>query len=348
MDASVPAPETAATSGRPDAADLPGIPLIDLGAAGPVALIEAERARAEALCAGARRQYGRLFLRWGDRLSRRWLARANNPYLGEIDETAARIGLPGTHLLNLSYEWFCTSSVCADPARPGNRMLRTIDWPLEGLGRHVVVARSHGPAGPYFNVTWPGFVGVATAMAPGRFSAAFNQAPMRRGKFGTTGLPPRLDWLRNRLGVWRSRGLPPAHVLRQVFDGCRTYAEAKTRLCEAPLCLPAFFILSGVGAHEGCVIERLETRAVVHAAPACVTNHWLTPGLGNGVRGFESCQRLAVMETRYRGVSDGFSWLTPPIVNACTRLAATANASACRLEVQGFEADSPATAVLRL
>ncbi len=55
MDASVPAPETAATPGRPDVADLPGIPLIDLAEAGPVALIEAERARAEALCAGARR-----------------------------------------------------------------------------------------------------------------------------------------------------------------------------------------------------------------------------------------------------------------------------------------------------
>ncbi len=332
MDTTIPAPETTVAD------ELPTIPVIDLGDAPPAALVDAERAHAGALLAGARRQYGPLVLRWGDRLSRRWLVRAGNPYVEEIDEAARRIGEPGAHFLNLSHEWSCTSAVGADPSRPGNRMLRTLDWPLDGLGRHLVVARQRGPAGRYLNVTWPGFVGVATAMAPGRFAAAFNQAPMRR-----FGLPPVLDRLRGRLGVWRRRGLPPAHLLRRVFDACRTYDEAK-----APLCLPAIFVLSGVTADEGCVIERLETRAIVHASPACAANHWLTPGLGAGGRGVDSRQRLAAMAERHPTAGDGFSWLAPPIVNDCTRLAVAANAAAGRLDVQGWEADGPATAVLGL
>ena len=35
-------------------------------------------------------------------------------------------------------------------------------------------------AGEFFNVTWPGYVGVLTALAPDRFGASINQAPLRR------------------------------------------------------------------------------------------------------------------------------------------------------------------------
>ncbi|MFQ5959435.1 MAG: hypothetical protein ACE5LF_08720 [Alphaproteobacteria bacterium] len=337
------AEDTGANRGATDAAGLPAIPLVDVGAAGPVALFEAERARAESLIEAGRRDYGGPFFVLGDRLSRRWLARSGNPYAGELAALAEASGHPGVYLLNLSYEWFCTSGVAADPAGTGSRMLRTLDWPLHGLGRHVVVARQEGAAGPYFNVTWPGFVGVATAMAPGRFSAALNQAPMRRA-----GPSLALDWLRNRWSVWLSRGLPPVHLLRQVLDQCPSFAEAKARLIETPLCLPAFFVLSGTEADEGCVIERLEGRAMVHEAPACVANHWLTPGLTGDPRGVESGERLAQMETLYRSVADGFSWVAPPILNACTRLAVVANAARPKLAVQGFEEDGPATAVFRL
>ncbi|MFQ5783779.1 MAG: hypothetical protein ACE5H8_03010 [Alphaproteobacteria bacterium] len=322
---------------------LPAIPLVDIGDAGPAALLDAERARIEALFDAGARDYGALLFNWGDRLSRRWLVRTRNPYLAELDVIAGIAGRPGGYLLNLSYEWFCTTGIGPDPATPGNRMLRTLDWGLEGLGRHVVVARQQGPAGSYFNVTWPGFVGIVTAMAPGRFSAALNQAPMRR-----SGLPLALDWLRNRFGVWRRDGLPPSHLLRRVFDQCGSFAEAKAWLCETPVCLPALFVLSGNEADEGCVIERLENRAVVHETPACVTNHWLTPGIEGTPRGVESYQRRDLMERLRDGVRDGFSWVTPPILNACTRLAVIANARSGRLEVQGWEANAPATAVFRL
>ena len=50
----------------------------------------------------------------------------------------------------------------------------------------------------------------------------------------------------------------------------------------------------------------------------------------------------------YPTVRGGCSRLAPPTVNACTRLAVAANAAAGGLEVQGWEAGGPATAVLRL
>src|ERR1700675_437794 len=85
---------------------------------------------------------------------------------------------------------------------------------LDGLGRHVEVARMAGPAGEYYSVTWPGFVGVLTAMAPGRFAATINQAPLKRRT--------RHPWLRpldiaiNVIATWWSvRHMPPDQLLRQ-------------------------------------------------------------------------------------------------------------------------------------
>ena len=59
-------------------------------------------------------------------------------------------------------------------------LLRTLDWPFNGLGRHIAVAHMRGAGGDFFSVTWPGYVGALTAMAPGRFAACVNQAPMWR------------------------------------------------------------------------------------------------------------------------------------------------------------------------
>ncbi len=321
---------------------LPAIPLIEAGD-GPVSLLEAEASRARDLIAAGQRAYGAAALQVADHLSRRWLARAANPYLDEIEAVAARLGGPGAHMLNLSYEWCCTCGVAADPEGAGSRLLRSLDWPLAGLGRNLVVARQSAPAGDYFNVTWPGFVGVTTALAPGRFAAALNQAPMRR-----FGLPSPADWLINRVGVWRRPALPPSHLLRRVMDECRSYAEARARLTETPICLPALYILSGAGHDEGCVIERLEDRAVVHEAPVSVANHWLSDGLGGDERGAESRTRHALMEAAVRTVQSGFDWLVPPVLNACTRVAVVANAATGRLLVRGWETQGPATEILRL
>lgn len=319
----------------------PVIPIVHLGASLPEALAYTHAESAAELVAAARRMLPGPLLPALDRLSRRWAARSDNPYREEVARLSARIGA-GAWFMNFCFEWGCTTGVAPDPAGPGMRMLRTLDWPFHGVGRHVLVARHVGPAGCFYNITWPGFVGVVTAMAPGRFALAINQAPLvRRGYLPLAG-----DWVANRVQVFRSRHLPPVHVARQAMERCRTYAEAREFLETVPLALPAFFTLAGAGAREGCVIERTETRAWVHPAPAAVANHWLTQGLRGTPRGADSRRRHRLMSGLSRLPCEGFDWLVEPILNRFTRLSVAANPGSGALMVQGWEADGPATEIL--
>ena len=351
-------------------AKLPEIPLHDTADAGE--LVQREQTRARDLLAQANAMYGRVFVRFADGRSRAWLARAGNPYGDEIGRAAHYLDAPGTHFLNLSHEWGCTVAIGPDPNGPGWRMARTLDWPLDGLGRNLVAARAKTAHGPYVNLTWPGFAGVVQGHAPGRFAAALNQPPMARmgGSFGL-GLPAALDWAINRLRLARSRALPPAHLLRLAFETCRDFSAARTLLAQTPLCVPAIFSL--VGTSEGCVIERTENAARIHGAPCIATNHWQNPDFRGSERRTQSRERHAHMEfqlaapgrlggpdrlagpgrlaglgTTGSGENSPFPWLTPPVLNPTTRLALEANPSRGALKAQGFEATGPATGVLSL
>jgi hypothetical protein len=316
------------------------VPLIDQGDRGPLALLEASPERGAALRTVGERAYTSLGLLLGDAIGRAWLERCRNPYRHEIEAVAARLGGPGGIALNLSYEFACTGQAGPDPCGRGARLLRILDWQLPGLGANVVVARARGAAGPYYNVTWPGSVGVLTAMAPGRFSAAIHQAPMRRH-----GLTKPVDELVNRLAVWRSRGLPPSHVLRQVFEGCLDYGAARARLIETKLALPAIFLLAGTEPNQACLIERLEDRAAVQDGPGSWANDWRTAEFGPrwSPRGHDNPGRCTNLHSLQNHASDGFDWVTAPVLNPDTRLAVRMNAATAELAVLGFEGQRPAT-----
>jgi hypothetical protein len=322
---------------------LPEIPVVGLGTGHALALLEAEGARAEALLDAARGRYPALAVRLGDRISRRWLEKCGNPYLDEVHAVARRLASPGAYFLNVNHEWGCTSAV--GPVRDGigTRLIRVLDWTFDGLGVNLVAARIAGPAGPWINLTWPGFVGCVQGLAPGRFAAAFHQAPMRR----RTPVMP-LDWVLNRAGVWRGIGLPPAHLLRRAFETCGDYAAARTLLVEAPLALPTIFVLSGPGPGEGCVIERLEDRATVREQPAAAANHWMSQALRAAPRGQDSHARQAMMADRQASAGIDFAWLRAPVLNQTTRLVMIAEPARGRLVARGYEADGPATGVLAL
>jgi hypothetical protein len=322
---------------------LPPVRVIDLGHRSPAALVEAEPERARALLEAGRHTFGGAVLRLGDRASRRWLTRAANPYAGEIAAAAAVLPEPGGWVLNLSHEWGCTSAISMPAPGVAPRLLRTLDWPMEGLGENLLAVRRRGPAGPWLDLTWPGFVGVVQALAPGRFAAAFNQAPLDR----TSGIFP-LDWLIQRRAFWRSRALPPAHLLRRVFEEAGDYDEARTLLSETPLALPVIFTLAGCRPGEGCIIERLETRAFERPLPAVAGNHWDAVGRPAYPRGVESRERGRLMAARLEAAGLDLDWLAPPILNPLTRLAFAAEPAGGRLVVQGFESYGPATAILDL
>lgn len=316
------------------------IPIIDVtGDLPALGTAEAAEDRLEALFAEAEAHYGRRFIGIADGLSRRWAMRNTTPYRDEIGAFADRLSVPGGWFLNVSFEWSCTNGIHADPDRGTMRMMRVLDWPLNGLGRGLIAARQSGPAGEFLNITWPGFAGVVTAVAKGRFAAALNQAPLPHRGLGCWG-----DWAASRMGVWRSREIPPMHLLRQVFERCTTYTDARHALMHTPIAVSAIYTLTGAKPGEGCVIERTPHQAWEHPAPGAAANHWQTPGLKGRTRGYASAERLLHMTGLIRNpAKDGLGWLEPPILNSATRLVATLDAAAGHAVLQGFETDGPAT-----
>ncbi|NIA68306.1 hypothetical protein HBA54_06850 [Pelagibius litoralis] len=331
---------------QPQSNDLPRIPLRPV--TGQTELIAAEQARLAALIAYAERRYPGPVIALGDRLSRRWLENSGNPYLAEIETVARALGRPGAYFLNLSYEWACTCSVGPTARGDASRLTRVLDWPFDGLGAQVLALRQTGSAGDWINLTWPGFTGAIQGLAPGRFAAAFNQAPLRRRT------PSRIvDWGIDRLGFWGRRALPPGHLLRQVFERAQSYAEAKQQLIQSPLAMPAIFSLAGTGPEEHAVIERLEQRAVVHEGPQVAANHWRGPLPRARARGVVSEERARVMGKEAAAAGPDLAWLRRPVLNETTRLVLYAEPAAGRLVAQGFEAAddhqaAPATAVTEL
>lgn len=324
---------------------LPAIPVVDVGPDFPAGTLDTAEDVARALLDGATRGVPVAVLKTLDAISRRWLVRQSNPSLVEIDALAARLGRPGGHFLSVNYEWGCSVAVGPSPDGASARLTRTLDWHTPGLGRYVMAARVAGAAGPFVTLTWPGFVGVLQAMAPGRFTASINQAPLRRGGGGLFAL----DWLAAKARAWRSTDRPAVHVLRSVMETARTYGEARRMMIETPVAAPVTFALAGIAPHEACIIERSERDACVIEGPACVTNHWRGLDHGAHARGIDSEGRLEAME--HAGgieLDAAFPWLRPPVLNELTRLAMVADAARGQLIAQGFEEGVPATRPLEL
>ncbi len=313
------------------------IPLVDVGVGGALAMAKAEPERLAAILKCATSHYSTPVLYLADRASEYWMARNDNPYLDEIFAVSEYAGYPGVYLLNNSYEWSCTSSIGPDIHRTGNRLLRTLDWTMDGLGENVIIARMMGEEGAYDAVTWPGFSGVLTAMAPGRFSAAINQPPMKKW----SKIYP-LDWIVNRVHMWREQTLPPVHLLRQVFDQCRNFEEALDVLISEPIAMPVFITLSGIGPRENALIERTPYEASYQIGPNAIANHWKNLEIDSYKRGFLSEERLIQMDGLRYDTPNTFGWVTAPILNPTTRLSVIANAAEGHLEVLGWEREQGA------
>jgi hypothetical protein len=322
---------------------LSDIPLVDVRAGGPLAHAAMRTDVIEDLrlaCLSSLPRVIHPFLPLADAVSRKWLERSASPYTAEVAAIADLAKAPGIFLVNASYEWACTVASCRRSEAP--LLVRTLDWPFAGLGRHVTVARQAGPAGEFWNVTWPGAVGVLTAVAPGRFAATINQAPMRRRTRGAF-----LRWLDHAFNAvhtyGRVRHAPPAHVLRQVFETAGDYASAQRMLLQTPVARPALVALAGVRAGETCVIERTETDGCVHDGPVLVANDWQQPLPGWEPRfcglpvEIDSRQRRDALAAQVAALAEPFGWLRPPVHNWATRLAVEMSAARAMLRVIGFE-----------
>ncbi len=331
---------------------MPAIPIVDAGNGGPLRHAALSRARARVLRDACLTVFPRAvtpLLPALDIAARRWLTRSCSPYVPEIAQIAATLGFSGVWLFNNSYLWACTALAREEDGVPW--LARTLDWPYPGLGRHAELVRAKASAGEYFSVTWPGYAGVLTAMAPRRFAACINQAPMWRRT--------RHPWLRlydlaaNALHTWaKIRHMPPDQLLRQVFETCATYATAKSVLEETPVARPVIYVLIGCAPLERCVIERTETGFVTREDETGATNDWVPDRERWEARiaaaRFLTCSS-AEAATRCRDRHDalagwggllsgsGFDWVKPPVLNPYTRLAVTMSPARAILRVAGYE-----------
>lgn len=320
------------------------IPYLDIRGRTPLALLEAYRASAHALIVAASNTYGPLghaaslaALPIGDRASLAWLERSHNPYLDEIRAMAQLLGRSGVYFLNICFEWGCTGGVW--DGEDGPLLRRVLDWPFPALGEHIVVAHQDGPAGDFLNATWPGVSGIYQAAAAGRFAAALNQAPMREHGYSFAG-----DWLSARVAAGRSTGLPPAHLLRRVFETAPDYESAKRMLCDTALAVPAIFLLSGTREGEGAVIERVEDGFVLRSMEegrVCAANHFVDREQGWRARPIDSEGRYSAA-LHLNGASN-MDWFKPPIANVNSRLVMTA--SPMSLSLMGTKGVEPVTEI---
>jgi hypothetical protein len=328
------------------------IPVVDVRDGGPLrhAVESPDRARAlRDACLGWFPAPARLMLPVLDGVARRWLLRSQSPYSGEVGSIASALGFSGIWFLNCSYQWSCTTHARDEAGAPW--IARTLDWPFPGLGRSVEIARMQGAAGEFANVTWPGYAGTLTGLAPGRFAAALNQAPLRR----RTHVPAlRLyDLAANAVTTLRRvRFIPPDQLLRFVFEEADDYVTARRMLEMTPVARPAIFTLAGCRKGERCVIERTETDFMTHTDNCSAANDWLKgrphwEGRVNADRVLSSTYEEAAQNSRNRRESlaawsgsiakGGFGWVAPPVLNRYTRLAVEMCAAKGMLRVVGYE-----------
>lgn len=328
---------------------LPAIPLRDVRDGGPLrhAVEASDVGRAlrddclSWLPSAARRAMPML-----DAVTRRWLMRSLSPYVHEISAVATALGFSGIWFLNGSYQWGCTARARDDDAP---WLVRTLDWPFPGLGRHVEIARMRGSAGEFYSATWPGFVGVLTGMAPGRFAASINQAPMWR-RTRRPWLRP-LDMMVNAAATWPVRHMPPDQLLRQVFETAPDFTTARRLLETTPIARPVIYTLAGHEPGERCVIERTIDGFNTRVDDTGAANDWLLRREGwegrigadviftcsHDEAGANSHGRHAALTSWEAPFVGAFDWVVAPVLNRYTRMAIEACPARGILRVVGYE-----------
>jgi hypothetical protein len=331
---------------------LPAIPVIDLRDGGPPRHAELNIDRARSLrdaCLAFFPRAAMPLMPALDWASQRWLKRSRSPYLPEIAQIASTLEFSGVWLLNASYQWGCTARACEEDGVPW--LIRTLDWPFHGLGRHAEVARMRGAAADFFSVTWPGYVGALTAIAPFRFAAAVNQAPMRR-RTKHRWLRP-YDFAANVRTAWRSADrMPPDQLLRRTFELCEDYAAARRMLETTPVARPVIYVLIGRVPRERCVIERTETAFTTRENETSAANDWVPcrPGWEGriGTRrfltssfaeaaGFSRARRDSLDRWDGACTAANFDWVREPVLNPYTRLAVAMCPAAGLLRAIGYD-----------
>ncbi|ADV68526.1 C45 family autoproteolytic acyltransferase/hydolase [Deinococcus maricopensis] len=175
-------------------------------------------------------------------------------HLRELQALAARLGVPVEDAVfaNVYYDVVKAAlgyTAFAVPTPDGPLYARNLDWWTEhgALARHTTLTRYfHGDRLHFTSVGWPGFTGVLSGVAPGRFAITLNAV--------LSDEPPRA-------------GLPVTLFLRDVLEHATTFREA-VHLCRTtPLLADCLLLITGVNNDERLVIECTPTRHATRTAP---------------------------------------------------------------------------------
>lgn len=294
------------------------------------------RDRCKRLLRAARQYYGPWFSPFlsvgmlaGDRVAARWMARQPEPYnryFAPIRDLSHEMRRPGILALNLSMELTACTSGVFSPDNRQMQLLRALDWEMQGVAENTIIQHEQHEAGEFYNITLPGFAGMLTGHAPGRFSVAINQAPSRAhwlpGKAG--------NLIGNKRSWTRAEGWCPSHLLRYVFETAEDYGKAVELLSKEKLCTPVIFIIAGPYCNEGLVIERTEDSCFWRAAPDAAANNWSHDFQPQELwcnRRPPSRLRQSFMRSIWQEEMPWreHQWLRPPILNEATQIVVEAN-----------------------
>lgn len=198
-------------------------------------------------------------------------------YVAEMRGVASVLGAREDDILvaNLYYDALkvvlgskigCTAFAVDTPRGPIHA--RNLDW-LSANGRLasetlVVDFRRGNHETLYRTVTWPGFIGCLSGLAPGRFGVTLNAV--------LSDEPPEL-------------APPIALVLRQTLERAPSFDAAVATLSDTPVASDSLLLVSGTNEGEAVVVERTPTRASLRRptnGALVVTNDYRTRAAGGG------------------------------------------------------------------
>ena len=170
-------------------------------------------------------------------------------YIAEMEAISRMTDIPMGRIIlcNSYYDLMkpligCTAFAFDGPHGPIHA--RNLDWWTENnlLGECSELFYFTGaPAGDFYAVSWAGYIGVLSGMAPGRFAFTLN-AVISSDPFEIS--------------------TPVSFKLREAFETCKTYDEAITFLQQITLPSDCLLLVSGPKSGEYCVIERTPKRQV--------------------------------------------------------------------------------------
>lgn len=170
-------------------------------------------------------------------------------YLSELKSLAQTTDLPIGQIIlcNSYYDLIkpligCTAF--AFDGADGPVQARNLDWWTENNLLSDCSELFHfigAPAGEFYALSWPGYIGILSGFAPKRFAITLN-AVISPDPF--------------------ELAQPISLTLRDVFETCHTYEDAVASLQNATLPADCLLLLSGPNTGQYCVIERTPKRQV--------------------------------------------------------------------------------------